>query len=60
MGAATACRVEDRVGSLTPGKYADLVVLGSDPVTADSQQIADIPVLATVVGADLIHGSWPA
>jgi predicted amidohydrolase YtcJ len=60
MGGATACQVEDRVGSLTAGKYADLVVLGSDPVTADPQQIADIPVLATVVGAELVHGSWSA
>jgi imidazolonepropionase-like amidohydrolase len=40
------------LGSLTPGKLADLVVLGDDPRTSES--IADIPVLATMVGGTLM------
>lgn len=48
LGGAYACRKEHVLGSLTPGKLADLVVLGEDPRTSDA--IADIPVLATMVG----------
>jgi predicted amidohydrolase YtcJ len=52
LGSAYACRKEHVLGSLTPGKLADLVVLGDDPRT--SEAIADIPVLATVVGGTLM------
>ncbi|SES06219.1 amidohydrolase [Lentzea albida] len=52
LGGAYACRKEDVLGSLTPGKLADLVVLGEDPRTSDA--IADIPVLATMVGGNLV------
>ncbi|SFR23069.1 hypothetical protein SAMN04488564_106465 [Lentzea waywayandensis] len=48
LGSAYACRKEHVLGSLTPGKLADLVVLGDDPRTSDA--IAEIPVLATMVG----------
>ncbi|MDX3662861.1 amidohydrolase [Streptomyces sp. ID05-26A] len=48
LGGAYACRKEHALGSLTPGKLADLVVLGEDPRTSGA--IADIPVLATMVG----------
>ena len=50
LGSAYACRREHVLGSLTPGKLADLVVLGDDPRTSDA--IADIPVLATMVGGE--------
>ncbi|MGZ3147979.1 amidohydrolase [Lentzea chajnantorensis] len=52
LGSAYACRKEDVLGSLAPGKLADLVVLGDDPRTSDA--IADIPVLATMVGGNLM------
>ncbi len=39
---------EDTKGSITPGKQADLVILGSDPLTADPATLADIPVLETI------------
>ncbi|MCX2949628.1 amidohydrolase [Lentzea sp. NEAU-D7] len=51
LGGAYACRKEHVLGSLTPGKLADLVVLGEDPRTSDA--IAEIPVLATAVGGTL-------
>ncbi|WP_306749016.1 amidohydrolase [Saccharothrix yanglingensis] len=54
-GAARACRVEDRLGTITPGKLADLVVLADDPLTCDPARIADIDVLATVVGGTFPH-----
>ncbi|GHD16676.1 amidohydrolase [Halioglobus japonicus] len=40
---------DDELGSIEPGKYADLVVLDGDPLT-DPAAIADIQVLRTVVG----------
>ncbi|MDX8052834.1 amidohydrolase [Lentzea sp. BCCO 10_0798] len=52
LGSAYACRKEHVLGSLTPGKLADLVVLGEDPRTSDA--IAEIPVLATAVGGTLM------
>jgi len=38
------------VGSLTPGKYADFIVLLNDPLTAESNLLAQNSVLLTVVG----------
>ncbi len=39
---------EDRKGSITPGKLADLVILGENPLTADTGRLRDIPVLETI------------
>jgi hypothetical protein len=58
-GAAYACRVEDRVGSISVGRYADLVVLEADPWQVAPAEIADIPIVATAVGGELVHGEWP-
>ncbi len=49
-GSAYAAFDEDRKGTLTPGKLADLVVLDGDPTTVDPDGIAEIAVLATMVG----------
>lgn len=58
VGAAAACHAEHRVGSLAPGKHADLVVLQDDPMRVPADELAAIPVRATVVGVDLVYGSW--
>lgn len=42
-------------GTLEPGKLADLVVLGDDPLTCPPEQISSIPVLMTVVGGREMH-----
>ncbi len=39
---------EDVKGSITPGKLADLVILGENPLTADPARLRDIPVLETL------------
>ncbi|KOU33598.1 amidohydrolase [Streptomyces sp. WM6373] len=49
VAGAHACRWEDGAGSLTPGKRADLVVLGDDPRRVDVSRIGDIEVVATYV-----------
>ncbi|MHA5053714.1 amidohydrolase [Streptomyces sp. SD15] len=49
VGGAFACHWDDRAGSLTPGKRADLVVLGDDPRRVDVARIGDIEVVTTLV-----------
>jgi len=44
---------EDLKGSITPGKVADLVVLGEDPRRVDPDEIKDIPVELTIVGGEV-------
>jgi predicted amidohydrolase YtcJ len=41
---------EDVKGSLSPGKYADLVILSDDPTTVSVDSLLDIQVLTTIVG----------
>jgi predicted amidohydrolase YtcJ len=47
LGAAYAYFEEDRKGSITPGKQADLVVLARDPRTVAASEIGEIEVLET-------------
>ena len=46
---------EDRLGSLEPGKLADLVVLSDDIMTIDEDRIPETRVLATLVGGRPVH-----
>ncbi len=39
---------EDTKGSISEGKIADLVILGENPLAADSKTLKDIPVLETI------------
>jgi predicted amidohydrolase YtcJ len=55
LGAAYACRREDVLGTITPGKLADFAVLDADPSTCDVSKIGDIEVLATVVDGTFAH-----
>jgi predicted amidohydrolase YtcJ len=50
MGSAYALFRDEEVGSLEPGKLADLIVLSENPVTVNPDHIKDIKVLATMVG----------
>lgn len=47
---------EDVRGTIAVGKYADLTALGADPLTSPADDIAAIPITATVVGGQVVHG----
>jgi predicted amidohydrolase YtcJ len=53
-------REEALLGSIEPGKYADLVVLNRDYFDADAtpdEEILDVRSVLTVVGGRIVHGS---
>jgi predicted amidohydrolase YtcJ len=54
-GAAWAGFDEDRLGSLTPGKRADLAVLAADPSAVDPERIGTIEVDLTLKGGRIVH-----
>lgn len=56
-GSAYACRLDGVAGLLAAGALADLVVLGADPREVAPSAIAEIPVLATVLGGEVVHGA---
>jgi hypothetical protein len=56
-GSAYASYEEDRKGWLGPGMLGDLAVLSDDPTRVDPARLADIEVLATVVGGRAV---WDA
>jgi len=48
---------EDTLGSLEPGKLADMVVLGEDILTVPTEQIIDIPIEMTLVGGEVVYAA---
>jgi len=49
-GAAYAAKAEDRIGTLTPGHFADFVLIDRDPFQVDSKSLRDTRVLETWIG----------
>ena len=54
--AAWACHSEHEIGSLEPGKFADLVVLEEDPREVASTHISDIAVSETWMNGNRVFG----
>ena len=54
-GAAYSCFMEDRVGTLEPGKYADLVVLSEDIFTIAPVDIENVLVDLTMVEGEVVY-----
>jgi predicted amidohydrolase YtcJ len=50
---------EGNLGSLAPGKYADLLVLDRDYLTVPDTEIKDIRPLVTMVGGKVVHDVTP-
>ena len=55
LNGAYASFEEGTKGSITPGKLADLVVLGQDLNTVDPFSIKDIPIEMTMVGGESVY-----
>lgn len=53
--AAYAMFQEDRLGSLTPGKLADITVLDRDIMTVPEDRIPGTQVLYTIVGGKIVY-----
>ncbi len=63
-GTAYASNFEDRVGTLTVGKLADIVVLDTDILSVEPEKIKDVKVLLTIVDGEKVYmtsdvsGNW--
>ena len=56
LGSAVAAGRGGEVGSLTPGKLADIAVLDTDMVTCDPEDILGASVVATYLGGKKVFG----
>ena len=54
--AAWQCHSDNEIGSLEPGKLADLVVLEDDPRKVEPRQISDINVSQTWMDGRQVYG----
>ncbi len=59
LGPAVAAGWERRLGTLAPGRLADLTVLDGDPLAGPAADIGRIGVVATMVGGRWVHGRPP-
>ncbi len=57
INGAHASFEEESKGSITPGKFADFVILADDPHTVDASKIKDIEVVRTVTGGNTVYSA---
>jgi predicted amidohydrolase YtcJ len=55
IDAAYAGFSEGSLGSLEPGKLADIVVLGRDPFNVPSEELNQVPIEKTIVGGKVVY-----
>jgi predicted amidohydrolase YtcJ len=55
INAAYVLHMDDAVGSLEPGKLADVVILSDNPLTVPSASLRDLHVLMTMIGGKVEH-----
>jgi imidazolonepropionase-like amidohydrolase len=48
LGAAHSLRLEEEVGSISPGKLANITVLAENPLKVSPEKIGDIKIWGTV------------
>jgi predicted amidohydrolase YtcJ len=49
----------ERAGRITPGSYADFVVLDADPFTVEEHDLWKVQVLTTVVNGEIVYSRSP-
>jgi predicted amidohydrolase YtcJ len=54
LDAAWSLFLEEEVGSLEPGKRADLVVFARDPMTVPEREIPEVPIDYTLVDGEVV------
>jgi predicted amidohydrolase YtcJ len=54
-GSAETCFMEDKVGTLEPGKLADLAVLTDDPLTVPVDRLRDVRSVLTILSGQVVH-----
>jgi len=55
INAAWQIKMENKIGSIKPGKYADFVIIDQNPLVVDPEKIKDIHVLQTIVNGNIIY-----
>ena len=53
-GSACACRRQDEVGLLEPGKLADITILDMDPFDGELERILEASVLMTIMNGNIV------
>ena len=53
MGAAYQLKMDSEIGSITPGKFADLAVLEDDPYKVDPNELRNVPIWGTMLGGKI-------
>ena len=54
INGAFQIKMENKIGSLKVGKYADFVILDKNPLTVPAESIKDIQVLQTIINGNTI------
>ena len=57
LGPAYAANMENRLGRLSPGYLADLIVLENDPFTCDADELLSMQSSATMVAGEWVYTS---
>jgi len=57
IDAAYELHEDEATGSIEVGKFADLIVLDSNPLKIPAEDIAKVKVLATVVGGNVVYAA---
>ncbi|SDK08641.1 Amidohydrolase family protein [Natronincola ferrireducens] len=57
INAAYQVRMDDKIGSIEEGKYADLVVLGENIFETDTYSIHRIPVVMTITNGKVVYNT---
>ena len=52
---AYLCGNEASLGTIAPGKYADLTAFGADPFAVAPEALRDLPVDLTLAGGRIVH-----